>query len=166
MPINKQLGKTGLHQKHIPIAFCLYVVSRVEGFSMNHITYAGKNADDVFVTTLDNVARKIDEKFEESVPMKFGEEERKLNEVLNKCYACGKRFDHDDFKLRKVRDHCHFTGKFRGALHSKCNLKLKRTKTIPVLFHNLKGYDSHLFVKRLADTEGDFVVIRRTRRNI
>ena len=54
-----------------------------------------------------------------------------------------------------MRDHCHYTGKYGGALHSECNLKLKRTRTIPVLFHNLSGYDSHLFVKRLADTPGE-----------
>ena len=57
--------------------------------------------------------------------------------------------------MKKVRDHCHYTGKYRGALHSKCNLRLKRTRTIPVFFHNLTGYDCHLFVKRLADSPGN-----------
>ena len=70
------------------------------------------------------------------------------------CYACGKTFDEEDFNMTKVRDHCHYTGKYRGALHSLCNLRLKRVRTIPVIFHNLSGYDSHLFVKRLADTIG------------
>ena len=65
------------------------------------------------------------------------------------CFACGEELGSD-----KVRDHCHYTVKYRGALHSGCNLKLKRTRTIPVLFHNLSGYDSHLFVKRLADSPG------------
>ena len=72
-----------------------------------------------------------------------------FTESLTECYACGKEFDGD-----KVRDHCHYTGKYRGALHLKCSLRLKRTRTIPVIFHNLSGYDSHLFVKRLADTVG------------
>ena len=62
---------------------------------------------------------------------------------------------------RKVRDHCHYTGKYRGALHNECNLKLKRTRTIPVFAHNLTGYDSHLFVKRLADSSGDVDCIPR-----
>ena len=48
-----------------------------------------------------------------------------------------------------------YTGKFRGALHSKCNLRLKRTRALPVYFHNLKSYDSHLFVKDLANTPGE-----------
>ena len=81
--------------------------------------------------------------------MIFDEDARRLHESLTECYACGKEFDGD-----KVRDHCHYTGKYRGALHSQCNLRLRRTRTIPVIFHNLSGYDSHLFVKRLADTVG------------
>ena len=54
-----------------------------------------------------------------------------------------------------------FYGKYRGALHSKCNLRLKRRFNVPVFFHNLSGYDSHLFVKRLADLEGDVNCIPR-----
>ena len=66
------------------------------------------------------------------------------------CFACKKKFDGD-----KVRDRCHYTGKYRGALHSGCNLKLgERILIIPVLAHNNSGYDSHMFVKRLADTKG------------
>ena len=60
-----------------------------------------------------------------------------------------------------MRDYCHYTGKYRGALHSKCNLRLKRTRTIPVFAHNLTGYDSHLFAKRLADSPGDVGCIPR-----
>ena len=82
--------------------------------------------------------------------MIFDDDARRLHERLTECYACGKEFDGD-----KVRDHCHYTGKYRGALHSKCNLRLKRTRTIPVIgYQNLSRYDSHLFVKKLADTVG------------
>jgi len=49
----------------------------------------------------------------------------------------------------KVRDHCHLSGKFRGAAHNKCNLNYKLPKFYPVVFHNLSGYDSHLFIKKL-----------------
>ena len=85
--------------------------------------------------------------------MIFDDDARKLYNAQTECYACGKPFGKKE--LRKVRDHCHYTGKFRGALHSKCNLRLRKGNTIPVFFHNLEGYDSHLFVKRLADTKGD-----------
>ena len=46
--------------------------------------------------------------------------------------------------IEKVRDHCHITSKFRGAAHWSCNINFHLTKRIPVIFHNLKGYNSHL----------------------
>ena len=55
----------------------------------------------------------------------------------------------------KVRDHCHFTGRYRGAAHNSCNLKYRKPKFIPVVFHNLSGYDSHLFIKNLGFTAGN-----------
>ena len=58
-----------------------------------------------------------------------------------------------------MRDHCHFTGKFRGAAHNICNLQFKKPKFTPVFFHNLSGYDAHLFVKNLGKTEGNIKCI-------
>ena len=55
-----------------------------------------------------------------------------------------------------MRDHCHITGKFRGAAHSQCNLKLEVSPyitQIPVVFHNLKGYDSHLIMQEISKIE-------------
>ena len=49
----------------------------------------------------------------------------------------------------KVRDHCHITGKLRGAAHWSCNINLELTKKVPVIFHNLRGYDSHLIFNEL-----------------
>ena len=92
--------------------------------------------------------------------MIYDEDARKLHECLTVCYACGDKLGRD-----KVRDHCHYTGKYRGSFNSECNLKLKRTRTIPVLLHNLSGYDSHMFVKRLADAEGEVDCILETKRN-
>ena len=57
--------------------------------------------------------------------------------------------------IKKVRDHCHFTGRYRGAAHKSCNLKYKKPDFTPVVFHNLSGYDAHLFIKNLGFTTGD-----------
>ena len=64
--------------------------------------------------------------------------------MSNICWICNKLFD---FSNDKVRDHCNATGKFRGAFYWNCNVNLKISKTVPVKFHNLKVYDSHLIFK-------------------
>ena len=51
--------------------------------------------------------------------------------------------------MDKVRDHCHITGIYRGSCHWSCNINLKVSKKLVVIFHNLKGYDSHLIFKKL-----------------
>ena len=52
-----------------------------------------------------------------------------------------------------VRDHCHYTGKFRGAAHQNCNLQFRKSYTIPCFFHNLSGYDSHHIFMALKEVE-------------
>ena len=52
--------------------------------------------------------------------------------------------------MQKVRDHCHYTGKYRGAAHSICNLRYKISKEIPVVFHNGSTYDYRFIIKQLA----------------
>ena len=68
----------------------------------------------------------------------ISEEEEHLLQQSNSCRICKILVDNDE---EKVRDHCHITGKFRGPVHWNCN-NLKLTKNVPVIFHNLRGYDS------------------------
>ena len=70
-----------------------------------------------------------------------------------------KRFstDNSNTKYHKVRDRCHYTGKYKGAAHDICNLRYKVPKEIPVVFHNLSPYDYHFIIKELAEEfEGEF----------
>ena len=79
------------------------------------------------------------------------EEEKESHENQKLCHICEKKFCTDNNKrMRKVRDHCHYTGKYRGAAHSKCNLEYIIVKEIPVLFHNGSVYDYHFIIKYLA----------------
>ena len=59
--------------------------------------------------------------------------------------------------MQKVRDHCHYTGKYRGAAHSNCNLNYKIPKEIPVVFHNGSKYGYHFIIKQSArEFKGNF----------
>ena len=83
--------------------------------------------------------------------------------TAKECHICFKKFSSKD---RKVRDHCHYTGKYRGAAHSSCNLRYRIPDYIPVVFHNLAGYDAHLFIKELAKHTTKMGVIAKTLRTI
>ena len=62
-----------------------------------------------------------------------------------------------------MRDHCHYTGKYRGPAHSLCNLRYKIPSYIPVIFHNLSGYDTHLFIKELGKDSKNVGVIAKNK---
>ena len=75
----------------------------------------------------------------------MSEEEEHLFQQSNNCWICKKIINDDSEKVVTLKvENCHITSKFRGATHQNCNLNFELTKTIPVIFHNLKGYDSHL----------------------
>ena len=84
--------------------------------------------------------------------------EEKINYNDQKvCYISEKEFGTIDKKNYKVRDHCHYTGKYRGAAHNVCNLTYKVLKEIPVVFHNGSTYDYHFIIKELdKEFEGNF----------
>ena len=75
-------------------------------------------------------------------------EEEEQFQLSSTCWICGKLIDDDD---EKVKNHCHITGKFRGAAHWSCNINLQLTKKVSVIFHNLRGYDSHLFFNKFKN---------------
>ena len=75
-------------------------------------------------------------------------EEEEMFQLSNKCWICGKLFDLAD---EKVRDHCPISGKFRGAAHFSCNANFKISEKVPVLFYNLRGYESHLIIRELSN---------------
>ena len=67
-------------------------------------------------------------------------------EAINHCHICDNKYTDKDVR---VMDHCHITGKFRGSAHQECNLKLRikpEDLKVPVIFHNLRGYDSHFIM--------------------
>ena len=89
----------------------------------------------------------------EMIPLTY--EENKSYKEQEACHICEEKFcvdkDDENYKnKRKVKDHCHYTGKFRGAAHSKCNLNYKVPKDIPIIIHNA-SYDTHFIINQLAE---------------
>ena len=76
----------------------------------------------------------------------MSEEKEEQFQSSNTCLICEKLINDDD---EKVRDHCHATGKFRGAAYWSSNINLQLTKNVPVIFHSLRGYDSYLIFREL-----------------
>ena len=80
-------------------------------------------------------------------PMVMTEEQEAEFQAATHCYMCEELFYEKEENWCKVRDHNHATGEYRGAAHFSCNLNKRRTTHIPVFFHNLRGYDSHLIMQ-------------------
>ena len=86
-------------------------------------------------------------------------EEKKMHRRQKECYICKKRFSINDNnkKYHKLKNNCHYTGKYRGAAHDSCNLRYKIPKEFPVVFNNGSTYDYHFIIKELAEElEGGF----------
>ena len=94
-------------------------------------------------------------------PMDITPEEEEQFKQASKCWICGNLLNLQD----RVRDHCHFTGQYRGAAHNKCNLQYSKPNNISVFFHNLTGYDSHLIIKNLNKTMGTIDCIPNNEEN-
>ena len=76
---------------------------------------------------------------------------KREHKAAEKCHIRLKEFNEPQNK--KVRDHCHCNGLYRAAAHNNCNLKYRIPNHIPIAFHNLSGYDAHLFIKELGKND-------------
>ena len=152
---NPENSYTKQYQKHTPSSFCYYIKCfDDEVYSQNPVTYTASTGNEdvaqIFVNMLEENVKSIYKRFSTPKEMIFGVKEREEFDGATECWICG-----GELGLDRVRDHCHLTGIYRGAAHNKCNLQYRKPKFIPVMFHNLSGYDSHLFIKNLGVTEGN-----------
>ena len=84
-------------------------------------------------------------------PLVMTEVDEQHFKTMDGCHICGEKYTDKDVH---VRDHCHITGKFRGSAHQECNLKLRikpEDIKLPVIFHNLRGYDSHFIMQQIGE---------------
>ena len=143
---NDCFSYTSKYQNHIPCSFAYKLVCIDDKFSKDVVLYRGKNAVFKFIqcifneySSCKNVMKKH---FNKNLIKSLEEEQFEKDEI---CWICNKLNESD-----KVRDHCHITGKYRGPAHCNCNINMKICKKLPIIFHNLRGYDGHLITKELT----------------
>ena len=116
-------------------------------------TYRGENAVYKFMEEMlkevEYCKAVIKEGFNKSLVMTEDDEQR--FRTMDGCHICGEKYTDKDVR---VRNHCHITGNFRDSAHQECNLKLRikpEDIKIPVIFHNLRGYDSHFIMQKIGE---------------
>ena len=123
------------------------VVSTDPQYTKPPVIYRGDNVVDTFLQRLDDEQREISNILSVEKPMVMTAEDVQRHHQATECFICDQPFGAE----RPVRDHDHLTGKYRGAAHSECNLAFKYHRLnnskknpsyiVPVVFHNLRGYD-------------------------
>ena len=144
---NDCFSYTTKYHEHIPCSFAYKLVCVDDKYRKDAVLYRGKNAVYKFIQSVFNeysYCRSIMKKhFNKNLILSAEEEEQFEKSEI--CWICNKLVEND-----KAMDHSHITGEYRGAAHWKCNINLKISKKIFVIFHNLRGYDSHLIFKDLS----------------
>jgi hypothetical protein len=146
---------TKILTKHKINSFC-YIIKRYDGPTELVMYRAKSDSTDVAKVFLDTIIaerdRIVEEYFRHPKEMIITPEQQAAFDSATKCYVCEHYFTPDN---SKCRDHCHITGTFRGAACNRCNLGMKITDStpIPVVFHNLKGYDSHFIMQAIGKVE-------------
>ena len=142
---NPDLSSTTKINQHIPSGYSLYTSCSFDKSNNKLSYYRGEDCMRRFCKDLKDHAIKIID-FKKKYMIPLTKEEKDNYNKENICHICKKDFNND----MKVRDHCHFTGKYRSAAKYMCNLRYKIPKNIPLIFHNGSRYDYHFIIKELA----------------
>ena len=156
---NNNKSFTEAYQKHTDCGFGYKVVCCYDDkYTQPLKIYRGEKAVYTFLEyMLDEVKYcKMVMKKEFNKPLKMTKEDEKKFQKAEECHICNKKYTDKDIQ---VRDHCHITGKYRGSAHQECNLQLRvnpEEVKIPVIFHNLRGYDSHFIMQEIGAIVKDY----------
>ena len=150
------------YQHHKAFSVGYYVSCAYDNSLSSFKSYRGEDCIAWFVNELHDLAHRVKAILTTVVPMAdlTREESEKFYSAVN-CHVCEKPFTPED---TRVRDHCHLTGRYRGPAHSSCNLNYKDSHVVPVIFHNLSGYDAHFIIKDVANAfEGNVDLLPLTK---
>ena len=153
---------TKLYQEHIPNSICAKLVCIDNRFTLPTIIFEGKNCINKFIKWIFEQQKYcnqiINKHFNKKLKMTTEDENNYQNS--ENCWICDEKIINNK---DKVRDHCHITGKYRGAAHKECNSKLRIPRKLPIIFHNLEGYDGHIIFKELNNFDNiDIQVIPKS----
>ena len=161
---NNDKSYTEAYQKHTDCGFGYKVVCCYDDkYSQPLKIYRGEKAVYTFLEyLLDEVkyCKKIMKK-EFNKPWNMTKENEKEFQKADECHICNKKYTKKDIQ---VRDHCHITGKYRGSAHQECNLQLRVNPEeikIPVIFHNLRGYDSHFIMQEIGSIVKNYEYVNK-----
>ena len=134
--------------KHIPSGWCVHSTFAYGDIPDPLKMYQGKDCVEKLVEHIEEEARRLYTTFQWQPMTELTDVLEREHETAEKCHICLKEFN--DPKNKNMRDHCHYTSLYRGATHNNCNLIYRIPDYIPIVFHNLSGYDAHLFIKELG----------------
>ena len=146
--------------QHIPSGWCVYSKFAYGEVESPLKLYRGKDCVEKFCDYIKEEAHRLYHMFPEKPMDPLTNKQWASYNKSSKCHICYKPFN---FKDPKVRDHCHYTGCYRGSTHRNCNLRYRIPSYIPVIFHNLSGYDAHLFIEELGSKSNNIEVIAKNR---
>ena len=146
--------------QHTPSGWCVYSKFAYGDVDNPLRLYRGKDSIETFCNYIKGEARRLYHMFPELPMGPLTKKQWNKYKKATKCHICYKPFT---LRNPKVRDHCHYTGLYRGPAHSLCNLRYKIPSYIPVVFHNLSGYDTHLFIRELGGHTPDMEVITKNK---
>ena len=147
---------TSTYQSHKACSYGYKLVCRYDNsYSKPVEIYRGEDCIEKFImkmlSEVKDCIKIVIEHFQKPLVMTDKNETHFQNSTI--CHICERKFNEHKPSKQKVRDHCHITGKYRGAAHSNCNLKWSisaENLKIPVIFHNLKGYDCHFIMQNIG----------------
>ncbi|XP_066595460.1 uncharacterized protein [Prorops nasuta] len=137
------------YQKHVPFTVGYYIKSSRDSSFSSYNSYRGTDCIEWFVRELESVAQNVSDRLKTVVPMSILSVSGSLRHYSDpNCHICKKPFLPNQLR---IRDHDHLTGKYRGPAHNNCNLNFKDSHVIPIIFHNLSGYDSHFIFEAIGN---------------
>ena len=169
---NPNVSSTRCVNVHKPSGWCTYSKfayseERCKNSIDNCSQYRGEDCVSKFCEHIISEAKRLYKSAPQKAMTPLTNQQIKEYNKAKECHICFKGFanNNEDKAYRKVRNHCHYTGMYRGAAHSSCNLRYKIPDYIPAIFQNLAGYDAHLFIKELAKYTTNIGVIAKNAEN-